>query len=283
MVASLETIRQGQTGDDVFRVVRPDGTIRWVRGRAYPVKDAKGVVHRFVGVSEDITNLRQTEERFVQAQKMEAVGRLAGGVAHDFNNMLTVILAEVELARPDLPENSPVHESLDAIHKAGENATSLTRQLLAFSRRQLTQPVVFDLDEAVARTAKLLRHVIGEDITVETRLAGQAAIQVDRGEFEQVLTNLAVNARDAMPRGGQLRIETSVAELDSSYAADRPEVVPGRYALLTVSDTGVGMTPEVKARVFEPFFTTKERGKGTGLGLATCFGIVKKAGGHLAV
>ncbi len=281
--ASLERVRHGTPGDDTFRVVRPDGTTRWLRGRTYPVRDDDGVIRRFVGIAEDVTELRQSEERFVQAQKMEAVGRLAGGVAHDFNNMLTVILAEVELGRPDLPPESPVHESFDAIQRASENATSLTRQLLAFSRKQLVQPVVFDMNDAVTSTAKLLRRVIGEDISMETRLGGTASVLVDRGQFEQVLTNLAVNARDAMPKGGHLRIETSVVELDPSYAADRTEVTPGAYALVSVSDTGTGIAPEVKDRIFEPFFTTKERGKGTGLGLATCFGIVKKAGGHLAV
>jgi nitrogen-specific signal transduction histidine kinase/ActR/RegA family two-component response regulator len=235
-------------------------------------------------VATDVTDLRQAEERFAQAQKMEAMGRLAGGVAHDFNNLLTVILGETELLQRDLPVEGEQAEMLRDIHHAADSAAALTRQLLAFSRKQLVAPTVFDINTAIVETSKMLRRLIGEQVQLETRLAPDAGVvRLDRGQLEQVMTNLAVNARDAMPNGGLLVVETSPVTLDADYAALYPEVLPGDYVLIAVNDTGAGMTPEVKANIFDPFFTTKERGKGTGLGLAMIHGIVKQAGGHIAV
>jgi PAS domain S-box-containing protein len=278
--AALAEGRAGKATTTVFRVVRPDGTMRWARARSFPVPEA----NRLVGVVEDITEMRRVEEQATQAQKMEAVGRLAGGVAHDFNNLLTVILGEVELLIADLAPTSEFFTPLDEVRKAANRAAILTRQLLAFSRRQIIEPVVFDLNDLVKDMNKMLVRLIGEDIEVTTRLSKNPSfVRADRGQIEQVLANLAVNARDAMPRGGSLTLHTGAETLDEDYARSHAEVTPGEYVTLVVSDTGTGMTEEVKSRLFEPFFTTKECGKGTGLGLATSFGIVKQAGGHLSV
>ena len=228
-----------------------------------------------------VEELRTTQEQFAQAQRMEAVGRLAGGIAHDFNNLLTVILGEAELAlvgtSPDYPD------ALRQIKKAGDKAADLTRQLLTFSRRQLVEPTVFNLNELVQDLNKMIARLIGEDIALVTRVdAPHALVRADRGQVEQVIMNLAVNARDAMPKGGRLVIETQTVDLDQDFAGTRPELQAGEYVLLSVTDTGSGMTEEVKGHIFEPFFTTKDRSRGTGLGLATSYGIAKQAGGHLA-
>lgn len=284
MRADQERSIRGEPTTSVVRVVRPDGSVRWVRGRAFPVRNVEGRVYRMVGVSEDITELRRAEEQMAQAQKMEAVGRLAGGVAHDFNNLLTVILGETEIAQADLAPGHPLAESLAEVRRAGERAAVLTRQLLAFSRRQLVEPTVFPLNGVVVEMTKMLRRLIGEDLELVVKMAPDAgAVRMDRGQIEQVLANLVVNARDAMPGGGTLTIETQNVQLDEDDARGHGDLAPGRYVFLAVSDTGAGMTDDVKARAFEPFFTTKEQGKGTGLGLATCYGIVKQAGGHIAV
>jgi PAS domain S-box-containing protein len=274
----------GEVTDRVFRVLRRTGSMRWVRARAFPVRNEEGAVYRVVGVAKDITELRQAEDRFVEAQKLEAVARLAGGVAHDFNNLLTVILAEGEMIRGSLARESEEGKLMEELLSAARSAVTLTRQLLAFSRRQLVEPRVFSVSDAVDNTSKLLRRIIGEDVRLQTTIAGDAGyIRMDPGHFEQVLTNLAVNARDAMPDGGVLTVAAERVTLDSSFARANADVEPGPYILLTVADSGCGMSPDTQARLFEPFFTTKERGKGTGLGLATCHGIVKQAGGHIAV
>jgi signal transduction histidine kinase len=232
-------------------------------------------------LEDKIEELRSAQEKFAHAQRMEAVGRLAGGIAHDFNNLLTVILGETELAL-NAPGEDPT-EALIEIRRAGERAAVLTRQLLSFSRRQLVEPTVFSVNEMVPDLEKMLTRLIGEHIQLVTRPAAEiATVRADRGQIEQVMVNLVVNARDAMPNGGRVTIETFTVRLDAAYAQSRSDVVPGDYVLISVSDTGQGMTAEVQSHLFEPFFTTKDRSKGTGLGLATSYGIVKQSGGHIA-
>jgi two-component system, cell cycle sensor histidine kinase and response regulator CckA len=282
--ASQEAVRRGEPRTDVFQIVRPDGTTRWVRGRAFPVRDATGQVHRMVGVAEDITDLRSTEEQLRQAQKMEAIGRLAGGIAHDFNNILTAMFGYCDLLRDELPEGSSARQDTEEIRKAGHRAAALTRQLLAFSRQQVLEPVVLNPNDLVADVDKMLRRVIGEDVELRVALARDLGnVRADPGQMQQVLLNLAVNARDAMPTGGKLLIETANVDLAEQYAELHPPVVPGRYVMLAVTDTGVGMDAQTKAKAFEPFFTTKGKGKGTGLGLSTVYGIVKQSGGYIWV
>jgi nitrogen-specific signal transduction histidine kinase len=255
------------------------------------MKDSSGNRIGFRGVVRDVTERRQIEqekanlqEQLRQSQKIEAIGRLAGGIAHDFNNLLTVIKGYSQLSLVDTEEGSPLREPLEEINKAAEKAADLTRQLLAFSRRQILEMKVLDLNTILGNLDKMLRRVIGEDIELMTIPAEDLGrVKTDPGWIEQVIMNLAVNARDAMINGGRLTIETANVELDEAYARGHIAVKPGRYVMLSVSDTGAGMTPEVKQQVFEPFFTTKEKGKGTGLGLSTVYGIVKQSGGNIWV
>jgi signal transduction histidine kinase/CheY-like chemotaxis protein len=230
-----------------------------------------------------LENVRASEETVRRAQKMEAVGQLAGGIAHDFNNLLTAILGNAELLRSTL-DNATQRSDVDEIHRAALRAAELTGQLLTFARKQRVEARVMNLNDLVHRTDKMLRRIIGERIAVRTRChVDLPSVRVDPGQIEQVLLNLAVNARDAMPDGGNLTIETDVVDLDEEYAREHPDARPGRYAVLAVSDTGTGIAEDVRSRIFEPFFTTKEVGKGTGLGLSICYGIVRQAGGHLSV
>ncbi|WP_164101535.1 hybrid sensor histidine kinase/response regulator [Candidatus Laterigemmans baculatus] len=263
---------------------RKDGTPFWDQVVVSPILDADGHLANYVVVQTDVTARRKLEEQFRQAQKMEAVGQLAGGVAHDFNNLLTVINGYSDLLRSEVAADDPRAEMLLEIHKAGERAGKLTRQLLTFSRRQVLETKRLNLNEIVADTEKMLRRLIGEDILLQTELCPELEnVQADPGQMEQVLLNLAVNARDAMPQGGTLTIRTQMirsgdlawSELDGSSASD--------HAMVEVRDTGCGMDEETRKRVFEPFFTTKAIGKGTGLGLATLHGIVKQSGGSVAV
>ncbi len=227
---------------------------------------------------------RRLEQQLLQSQRLEAVGRLAGGVAHDFNNVLTAILGSTELLLLDTPPGAPQREELEIIRDAGVRAQELIRQLLAFSARQVLQPVVLDLNSLVKNITKLLRRLIGEDIELVTALAPDLGnVRADPGQLEQVLVNLAVNARDAMPAGGRLTIETHSVAVPDSRASQHGPVPPGRYVVLRVTDTGVGMDPETQQRVFDPFFTTKPRGKGSGLGLATVYGIVRQSGGDVTL
>jgi nitrogen-specific signal transduction histidine kinase len=228
---------------------------------------------------------RQAEEQLRQSQKIEAIGRLAGGIAHDFNNLLTVVASYSEIAIDSLDETDPVRGYVFEIRRAAERAASLTQQLLAFSRKQMLLPTVVNLNNVVAGVEPMLRRLIGEDVNLVTYLAENLPpVLVDPGQMEQVIMNLAVNARDAMPNGGSLVIETSVADVSPNSGVEKPAVMtPARYLLLAVTDSGHGMDAETQARIFEPFFTTKEPGRGTGLGLATVYGIIKQSGGWIWV
>ena len=256
----------------------------WVVIRVSLHRDRAGNPAYFISTVDDVSERRKLEEQLRQAQKMEAIGRLAGGVAHDFNNLLTGILGFTAMLLEDLPADSPIRSDIVEIKKAGDSAAALTKQLLAFSRRQILSPESLDLNTVVRRVDGLLQRVIGEDIDLVVRLAEPLdRTLADAGQVEQIIMNLAVNARDAMPSGGMLTIETRSVHLDDNHLARHPGARPGRHVMLAISDTGVGMTPETQARIFEPFFTTKKRGEGTGLGLATVYGIVKQSGGWIWV
>ncbi|HWA57435.1 MAG TPA: PAS domain S-box protein [Gemmatimonadales bacterium] len=278
--------RQAAGGYDIeYRIARPDGQ-RWIHERAFPITDGTGTVYRIAGVAEDVTVRRQLEDQLRQAVKMEAVGRLAGGIAHDFNNMLAVIQMQSTLLEEEGDLAPAVRDGLREILAATERATNLTRQLLTFSRRQVYQPVALDIGEVVGNMTRMLRRLLGEDILLETRFApALPPILADPGMMEQVLMNLAINARDAMPGGGRLAIalEPTSRQRDPALAERGTAPQDQRYVCLTVSDTGCGIAPEALPRIFEPFFTTKEVGQGTGLGLATVFGIVEQHHGWIEV
>ena len=269
-----------------YRYLHKDGTWRWgeaigVNRLNDPAVQAVVVNHRDISDRKAFeVALRRSEEQLRQAQKMEAVGRLAGGIAHDFNNVLTAIFGYVDLLLDQLDEGDPKRADVLEIRGCAERAASLTRQLLAFSRRQVMQPRIIDLNTVVARLESLIARLVGEDIQLSVELSSPEPLVVaDPGHIEQVLMNLAANARDAMPEGGRLRIATRREEVLVVEAVQRPGLRPGSYELLVVSDTGTGMPDTVRERIFEPFFTTKDQGKGTGLGLATVYGIVKQSGG----
>jgi len=260
-----------------------EGSPVWVIQNVSLVKEADG---KQVAESTvvDVTDRHDLEEKLRQSQKMEAVGRLAGGVAHDFNNLLTVIQGYGRLLTERFQSNPEATDQVKRIEDAAEKAAALTRQLLAFSRKQVLQPRVINLTGLVSNMDKLLRRMIGEDIELMTKTAPDLGpVKADPSQLEQVIMNLAVNARDAMPNGGRLTLETANVQLDSRYAAEHPGVIPGSYVMLAVSDNGSGMTAETRARIFEPFFTTKEMGRGTGLGLSMVYGIVNQSGGHIWV
>ena len=278
-----QAVADGRAEEEGWRV-RRDGSRFWANSIVTALREAGGARRGFTLVTRDVTGRKQLEEQLYQAQKMEAVGRLAGGVAHDFNNVLTVVTGYSDILLNCLAPDDPSHAVLREILKAGERAAGLTRQLLAFSRKQVLAPKVLDLNAVIAETEKMLRRLIGEDIQLRTVADPHLGrVKADPGQVDQVLLNLAVNARDAMPQGGRLTIETRNADLEAAHVRAHPDVRPGPYVLLSVSDTGCGMDEHVRAHLFEPFFTTKEVGKGTGLGLATVYGIVKQSGGHIEV
>jgi PAS domain S-box-containing protein len=263
---------------------RKDGSFFEEEATISPVHDASGRLVNFVAVKRDVTEEARLHQQFLQAQKMEAIGRLAGGVAHDFNNVLGVISGYGEMVLRRLPAEDPLRAKLEQILRASDRAAALTRQLLAFSRSQVLQPKVLDLNIVVSDMEKMLRRLIGEDVELVTTLDPRiGSVKADPGQLEQVLMNLAVNARDAMPQGGRLTIETRNVELDAAYVALHTVVESGPFVLVSVTDTGGGMDAETRTRIFEPFFTTKELGKGTGLGLSTVYGIVKQSGGYIWV
>jgi PAS domain S-box-containing protein len=258
------------------RYIRKDGQVVWGNLRVSLIRDASGNPQFAIGMAEDVTERKQIEQQYLQAQKLDSIGRLAGGIAHDFNNLLTVILGNTDMLLEEVGVDHPFQHDIAQIHDAAKRAAALTRQLLAFSRKQVLIPSVVDLNMVVAGIAPLLTRLIGEHITLSTNLAPDLGrVLADPGQLEQVIVNLVVNARDAMPEGGTLILETANAVLDAP--------VPGAYVLLAVSDTGIGMDGATRERIFEPFFTTKELGKGTGLGLATVYGIITQSGGHIWV
>jgi two-component system cell cycle sensor histidine kinase/response regulator CckA len=261
---------------------RKDGTSLAVEISGRPVKDDSATILYFEVIAEDVSHIRGVEQRLRHVQKMEAIGRLAGGIAHDFNNVLGVIVAYSEMLVEKLNEDEELFPLVMSITKAVERGGTLTRQLLAFSRQQVLEPQVMSLGDYLGTIKDMLARVIGEDLELKIRTGdARLHVKVDPTQMEQVVMNLVVNARDAMPRGGRLTIETSEVDIDDEYCSRNPEARVGRHVMLAVSDTGCGMPPEVLSRIFEPFFTTKEQGKGTGLGLATLYGIVKQSGGHI--
>ncbi len=283
--AFLDQIRNGEPllGVDKRRL-RKDGSPIEVTLWTAPLRDPAGELSGVMGIYADVTQSKQLEEQFRQAQKMEAVGRLAGGIAHDFNNILTVITGYGEMVAEKVGDDPLMSEEMQEILKAADHATILTSQLLIFSRRHVVSRESLDLNSVVAKLERMLRRIIGEDVELVTVAgAALARVRVDAAQVEQVVMNLAINARDAMPEGGRLTIETANVELDAAYGRGHIGVKEGQYVMLAVSDTGKGIPPEVRSRLFEPFFTTKERGKGTGLGLSTVYGIVKQSAGEIWV
>ena len=281
----LEKIKLGQSVENFESVrVTKDGRLLNVSISVSPVCDAEGRIVGASAIARNITAQKRAEEQLRQAQKMEAVGRLAGGVAHDFNNILGIIIASCELLRSRMDPAAAGLPYVDSIREAAERGASLTRQLLAFSRRQPLQPRLLDMNQRLTEVSKLVRPLLGDDVQVALRPGpGSAIVEADPGQFDQIVLNLAVNSRDAMPHGGKLILETAVRDFDEAFAAQHPPMTAGRYVMLAVSDNGTGMDQTTVSRIFEPFFTTKEMGKGTGLGLANVYGIVKQAGGHIWV
>jgi PAS domain S-box-containing protein len=286
-----EALRTGGPYVCDHRALLPDGTIRMMHGLGEVIHDEHGKPLRIIGTTQDITEaeraeaaLRRSEEQLRQSQKMEAVGRLAGGVAHDFNNLLTVITCYSSMSLRQMEKGHPLRKNTEEVQAAAERAASLTGQLLAFSRKQVLQPRIINLNDIVSGMEKMLRRLIGEDIELCTMFDPEIGhVKADPGQFEQVILNLGVNARDAMPRGGKLTIQTANVNLDQKTRFRNRDLDVGEYVMVAITDTGVGMTEEVKAHLFEPFFTTKGVGRGTGLGLATCYGIICQSDGDVRV
>jgi len=282
--AAEEAKRSGHGRRVEYRMRHKEG--KWVslESTASVVRDSQGQMQKLVIVNRDITERKQLEQQLQMAQKVEAIGRLSGGIAHDFNNILGVIIGYTEALQKRMASDNAFRDAIDEIQCAAKRATSLTQQLLAFSRNQVLEPKILDLNAVVRDMEKMLGSLMGEHIEIELALSDSLGmVKADRTQLEQVILNLNVNARDAMPEGGKLTIETSNVEMDEGNPARPAYMLAGRYVLLKVTDTGCGMTREVQAHIFEPFFTTKEKGKGTGLGLATVYGVVKQSGGYILV
>jgi signal transduction histidine kinase len=285
----VKTATRAALADDVpydieHRIVRPDGTVRWVHEQAKILRDAQGRPLRMIGTVQDVTDRRLLEDQLRQSQKMDAIGRLAGGIAHDLNNALTAIAGYAELALGEVEAGHPARADVEEIRRAAERAGSVTRQLLAFSRKQLLEPRIFNLNDTVTGIARLLSRLLGTDLHVQTRLSDTAlAVLGDPGQVEQAVINLAVNARDAMSGGGQLLLTTGMETVDDHFARTHVPMPAGSYVVLSVTDTGHGMSRDIQARIFEPFFTTKDVGKGTGLGLSMVYGTLKQIGGFIFV
>jgi two-component system, cell cycle sensor histidine kinase and response regulator CckA len=276
------TIQKGNVWKGHMINKRPDGRECVEEASITPIRNAANQIIHYVVVKRDVTHERQLEGHFHQAQKMEAVGQLAGGIAHDLNNIIGVVIGYSDLIIRKLQKDDPLRSKVDSIKTAAQKGSQITRQLLAFSRRQLLQPRVIDLNLHLQKMIEMIQRLMGEHIQVTPQYASaEACIKVDPNYLDQVIINLAVNARDAMPQGGSLTLGVAVDSLSSNYLEKRTDAMPGTYAILSVSDTGVGMTPEVRSHVFEPFFTTKGPGKGTGLGLSTVYGVVKQSNGHI--
>ncbi|HUO76657.1 MAG TPA: PAS domain S-box protein [Thermodesulfovibrionales bacterium] len=279
-----DDVFQGKTGDMVFQMTTLKGRNLWLDSRAVPLRNDRNEIIAMLAITRDITERRKLEEQLRQAQKMEAVGTFAGGIAHDFNNILTAIIGYASILQMKLAENNPLRMNVEHILTSAERGAQLTQRLLAFSRKQIINPKLVDLREIIRKMEHLLIRIMGENIALRTIPADEALmVTVDTGQMEQVLMNLATNARDSMPDGGTLTIETVSTELDEGYAMTHGYGKPGRYAVITVSDTGTGMAEETRVRIFEPFFTTKEIGKGTGLGLSIAYGIMKQHDGYINV
>jgi len=282
--AFAKLVAGGKSLDIEYRIVRPDGGIRWIRVRAFQVRDAAGSLIRHTGIVTDITGRKQVEAQLFQSQKMETVGKLAGGVAHEFNSILTAIIGQAELMLADLSAASPLAANAQEICHAATRAATLTRELLAYGRKQVLQPEHLDLNRVITGMKSMFPHLMGGMVDTRIILAPDLqAVKADSGQIEQVIMNLAMNARDAMPDGGKLTLETANVSFDEDALDHFSDLKPGKYVMLAITDTGVGMSPEVQARVFEPFFTTKDVGQGTGLGLSTCYGILKQSDGHISV
>jgi PAS domain S-box-containing protein len=282
--AAKEAQRMGVGRSVEYRIQHKDGRWLTLESTASVVRNNRDEVEKLVIVNRDVTERKKLAEQIQLSHRLEAIGRLSGGVAHDFNNLLGVIIGYSEALKKRMPESDPNREAIDEIYDAGKRAASLTQQLLAFSRKQVLEPQVLDLNAIVAEAEKMARRLVGEDILLELVLSSTSGmIKADRGQIDRVILNLIVNARDAMPQGGKVTIATAQAELDEQNTHRQDYVVPGKYVILKVSDTGCGMDVETQAHIFEPFFTTKEVGKGTGLGLATVYGVIKQSGGYIWV
>jgi PAS domain S-box-containing protein len=283
-VLEAVTTKQAQGNyNEVYRIVRPDGSLRWIHDRAFPLRDANAQIYRIAGIAEDITEQRNLELQLRQVQKMESIGQLAGGVAHDFNNMLTVIQGHASLLALESNLTETAKESVNGISLAAERAATLTRQLLTFSRRQAIQTRELNLNDIIESIIKMLRRMLGEDVALQFTAGDIPPVLADVGMLEQVLMNLAVNARDAMSNGGTLHIQTGTEIISEAFAQQNPEASAGRFLCLEITDTGCGIPPENLSKIFEPFFTTKEVGKGTGLGLAIVYGIIRQHRGWITL